>query len=406
MSTIPTAGNSVENGFPLNTWNSRSSLQSPTHAKTSSAKTSRVAFGERLASLDAAKGIAALLIVMHHATFYGRPADLAMEVAPSVVNFFYVEARLVVQLFLVLGGFGLAWTHSSGYITWSKSFQDFAKRYLRLLIPFATVLGFLLVVTRLIGAMEPGNPIVESISLPQFLSHLFFLQGLLGYENLTAGAWYLCIDIQFAATFLLIGAIVSQIHRKWSSTASSANDMAIVLSLLGIVSAWYWNRFSSLDNSVFYFFTPFVLGALIAWERKNNISPAMLLCYAIAIMSALAVEYRARLVVALVCGGLLWSALKYGSKLSVPVAFVWLGRISYSLFVSHYLVLILTMAALDAWMADSPYRALAVLLASISTSLMVASCLYYCVELPFQTWLKRATRSLLDQQLDAALANR
>lgn len=390
MSTIPTAGNSVENGIPQYSWNSRLSRQSPVP---SLALETKAAFGDRLAVLDAFKGIAALFILVHHATFYGRPADLAMEIAPGVVDFFYVEARMVVQLFLVLGGFGLAWTHSSGCISWSNAFQDFAKRYLRLLIPFAIVLGSLLVVARLFGAMEPGNPIVESISLPQFLSHMFFLQGILEYENLTAGAWYLCIDIQFAATFFLIGAIVHQLNQYLRNSASSARHMAIALSMLGILSAWYWNRFSSFDNSVVYFFYPFVLGALVAWERKKSISTVILLSYAIAITFALAVEYRPRLVVTLVCGGLLWCAIKYGSKLCVPATLVWLGKISYSLFVSHYLVITVTMAALDGWMADSPQRAITVLLTSLVMSVVVASCLYYCVELPFHTWLKSAIRS-------------
>jgi peptidoglycan/LPS O-acetylase OafA/YrhL len=177
---------------------------------------------------------------------------------------------------------------------------------------------------------------------------------------------------------------------RWKGSLSQ--DMAFVLSVLGAASAWYWNRFSSLDHTVIYFFAPFVLGAMIAWERRNQVSKVMLVGYSLAVACSLLIDYRPRLVVALFCGAAIWSLIRYGIRLRSPAALVWLGKISYSLFVSHYLVLSLTMEALDGWMADSPFRAVLVMLTSFVASLIAAACLYYRLELPLQKWLKGASK--------------
>ena len=59
----------------------------------------------RLLPLDLLKGLAALLIVAHHALLYGPLADAAAAEAPALAGWLQQYGRYAVQIFLVAGGF-------------------------------------------------------------------------------------------------------------------------------------------------------------------------------------------------------------------------------------------------------------------------------------------------------------
>ena len=58
----------------------------------------------RLAFIDALKAIASQLIVLHHLAFYGPMSDVANELAPALFSWLSQDARIAVQVFLVIGG--------------------------------------------------------------------------------------------------------------------------------------------------------------------------------------------------------------------------------------------------------------------------------------------------------------
>ena len=62
----------------------------------------------RLPLIDAVKGVAALLIVLHHLAFYGPLSDVAYPLAPALLGWLSEYARMAVQAFLVIAGFGAA----------------------------------------------------------------------------------------------------------------------------------------------------------------------------------------------------------------------------------------------------------------------------------------------------------
>ena len=85
----------------------------------------------RLSILDATKGLAACVIVAHHLTYYGRAADVAMEIVPGLIRFLYSDARMIVQLFMVLGGFGVAGCAARKQVSWGwiGGFRSALHRY-------------------------------------------------------------------------------------------------------------------------------------------------------------------------------------------------------------------------------------------------------------------------------------
>lgn len=358
----------------------------------------------RFETLDAARGIAACLIVAHHLAVYGRASDVAMGIAPSSMIFLYDHARLVVQLFLVLGGFAIAWSTFDRALglrqegDWSTIGRDFANRYLRLVIPYGAMLVFLLVVATGFGAGVSDPPLIESISWLQLVAHLFFLQDLLGCSNLSAGTWYLCIDIQYAAFYFLLLGTVGWLrrNRNWDSK-QVANAVASVLIPLGILSAWLWNRNPDNDATLFYFMGPMILGSLIAWERKGLISSWTLGLYALGIASSLWFDFRPRFMVGLASGLFLWLNVHYLSHVSMPRFWKWLGKISYSLFLIHYTVNWLVMTTLDDWMGDNPVRGLMVMVTCFVSSVIAGSILHYAIEQPALGWIKRRSSRVQPQ---------
>ena len=55
--------------------------------------------------IDALKVLASQLIVLHHIVWYTPMAQTVVPAWPAVANFLADEARYVVQIFLVIGGF-------------------------------------------------------------------------------------------------------------------------------------------------------------------------------------------------------------------------------------------------------------------------------------------------------------
>ena len=99
--------------------------------------------GERLMLIDAFKAVASQLIVLHHLAFYGPMSDWTHRIAPGLVAWFSQDARMAVQVFLVIAGFLAARNlapdgvlrpaPAPGRLLW--------QRYVRVALPYLAALG-------------------------------------------------------------------------------------------------------------------------------------------------------------------------------------------------------------------------------------------------------------------------
>jgi peptidoglycan/LPS O-acetylase OafA/YrhL len=303
------------------------------------------------------------------------------------MEFLYEYARMAVQTFLVFGGFSLAWMLGDRPLSWTQASQAFAWRYLRLVIPYAAAIALLLLAASLTTTPTGEPPLIDSFSWAQAAAHVFFLQDVLDYGNFSAGTWYLCIDLQFAFLFLALAAIAQSLSRRYLQTDATPNFLCLFLAPLGVCSAWLWNRAPGGDIYVFYFLAPMILGVFVAWFLRGNISLAVLLAYAGLVAASLALDFRPRLALALVAGGALLVLVPSAAVESVCRHAAPLGRISYSLFLIHYLINWLVLAAFAPLLHGEPVRAIIALVAAFVASLIAALALYYGVERPALSWL-------------------
>jgi peptidoglycan/LPS O-acetylase OafA/YrhL len=339
--------------------------------------------------VDAMRGLSALFIVWHHLTLYAPQSDLADRVAPDLMFFLYNRALYAVQIFFVIGGFSMALTQSRSFLSPIAAGQRFFHRYLRLAIPYVAMLAVFLSVCGVSAAMGVHLGLLDRFSWSQLVAHLFFLQDLTGHGSFSAGTWYLCITIQFVALYYLV---LSACYMSFGAgTERVPATMSAVLCPLGIAAAWVWNRDTRLEVTVFYFLTPLVLGALIAWTVERRLRTWVCVAFCVAVASSLVVHFRPQLMVALGGGILLWIGLARFPNWRNPSWLRWLSEISYSLFLVHYGVNGVVLVVLDRWARTGPHAAYLSMLIAFGCSLLVAQAFYVRVELPVLNWLK--TRS-------------
>ena len=155
----------------------------------------------RFAFIDGLKVVAIQFILFHHLAAYGPLSADVQQVAPDLISWLYDYGRMAVQVFLVAGGYLAARALSpSGAPFAAPLLVTICNRYLRLALPYIVSLLLAVLVATLARLwMDDEDFVAAAPSLAQGLAHVFLLQGILGYESLNAGVWYVAIDLQLFA---------------------------------------------------------------------------------------------------------------------------------------------------------------------------------------------------------------
>lgn len=156
--------------------------------------------GSQLDIVVALRALAALIIVWHHFALYEPLANWASPLLGSVLHWLETHARAT-QVFFVLGGFVLARSLAERSWNLRQLSLMLSRRCCRLGLPYLAVIALVIPVYAFARGWVPDSVIGSSISWPQLLAHLFFLQDILGYEALSAGLWFVCINIQLCVLF-------------------------------------------------------------------------------------------------------------------------------------------------------------------------------------------------------------
>jgi peptidoglycan/LPS O-acetylase OafA/YrhL len=339
----------------------------------------------RLPLIDSLKGVAALLIVLHHLAFYGPLSDVAYPLAPGALEWLYEYARMAVQAFLVIAGFGtaqrLARLPSVGF---RELFGELATRYRRVGLPYLAALVLAIACNELARTWMQHPSISGPPTVPQVLAHATFLTHILGFEPLTAGVWYLAIDFQLLAVSLVLLAVSQRLSpRPASASAGNVPRLFVVLCAgLAVWSLFWLNRLSHLDNWAVYFFATYFLGMLVGWALHGTVSRWSVLASLAVVALAMAHEFRPRLVVAAgVTLLLLWGTREeVQRKWPENRLMSGLGRISYSLFLVHFPVCLVVNAWGSRHLSSSPHHALFGMLIALVLSIAVAIVFHWAVE--------------------------
>ncbi len=160
----------------------------------------------QLVLINLLKAGSAQLIVLHHLAFYGPMSDHARTIMPSLIDWLYDYARIAVQVFLVIGGFLAAKSLSpQGLPGIANPLQTIWRRYIKLAPSFIVAMLLAIVASAVASLWMTDDSISPMPTIGQLFAHVLLLHGVLGYESLSAGAWYVAIDFQlYALTTLLL----------------------------------------------------------------------------------------------------------------------------------------------------------------------------------------------------------
>jgi peptidoglycan/LPS O-acetylase OafA/YrhL len=311
----------------------------------------------RLAFIDALKGVASQLVVLHHLAFYGPMSDVARDLAPALLAWLSQDARIAVQIFLVIGGFLAAKALApAGQLLTATPLSMLKKRYFKLVIPYVAAVLLCLVCAAIARRLIDHDSIPEAPTLLQMLAHIALLQSLLDFDSLSAGVWYIAIDFQlFALTLGLL----------WLARSSGKRRNAVpvigflLVASVALASLFHFNRNAGWDSWAIYFFGSYGLGALTYWASSKEPTEHQtdwLLLIAGAVCLALIVDFRSRIALALVTALALGLSRRWGFLENRPKSslLAYLGKISYSVFLVHFPVIIVVNAVFTRISPDSP----------------------------------------------------
>ncbi len=339
--------------------------------------------------VDFLKVFAALLIILHHLSSYGQIAQDARTVLPVIMTWLFEYGRYAVQIFLVMAGY-LAAQSLSRYANVKFSAQRLLKailnRYLRLFAPYIAALIFTIACAYIARFWVSDEFVGESETLSQFLAHLFFIQGILGLDSISAGAWYIAIDWQLYSVLAIL-------------LISFPRYQAViwVISVLAVSSLLFFNRSGLYEAYFIYFIGSYGLGVL-AYLAKGFDNPSvnrlaklalLLIGLIITISSFQQIWLRNFLAWFIAITLLYWGNKAYPSKeegsQSLLNAIAWGSQRSYCAFLIHFALILLANTlyiATGMHAHESGALAIVLMFGVVACSVIAANYLYRWIELP------------------------
>lgn len=356
--------------------------------------------GQKLDWIQALRGIAALMVVFVHSRFIleGDPAGKA------VADHVLMPMAMGVDLFFLISGFLMVLTTESFDGSKTYAWQFLAKRIARVWPVY--VIASLIVIPLEHHGLHGFH---DAALWRSMLEGIFFIPhdpvaSPMYFNMLVDVSWTLCFEFYFYLVFtasMLFGRyrylammswfaltlIVSPIMRGshdiyafsqppvlWSRYANLAVNPIIWDFILGMVAAWvYKSRFYIRRPMVIYSLMALIIGAMAIrwtpWGLSNFHGPA---------------GWGAPLAVFFL-GVVLLSKI---GPIRVPAWSIWLGTISYSLYLTHLYAFGLTqrLIAHVSIPADSLLPALFVIRPIVAVAM--AGLIYRFVENPTSTWMR------------------
>lgn len=316
----------------------------------------------RLAGLDELRGLAALLVLIMH---------LIQAVATD--SFGQVIGAGGVSGFFLLTGFLMPYLLVEKYQTYKNSSQLFmTKRLIRLTPPYLVAASIVASYQVVRGHISAG----EQLEFGTIFCHLSYSCGLLKMRWYGEIFWTLAIEFQyyiFAATVMMAIGILSKSNR-----ILVVAGIAVVLVVLQIVLQSSALEQETLKDWMPNYAVRFAIG-LACYGLYKNLRPFLL-------WPAL---------VGLIC--LDWQHMVHGVTISLfslcliiqtenrNAAFKWLGKVSYSLYLTHGLFGVVAAKAVILFIKFPGAEVLAIFF-GIAVSLIVAQMFWRLVEKPSQQW--------------------
>lgn len=336
----------------------------------------------RNSTIDILKAFASQVIVMHHLLLYTPMSPTLQAEWPALLGFIADEGRYVVQIFLVIGGY-LACQSLFSMLQQDRLVAPWRlvkKRYVRLAKPFWVAIAVAVILSWLAGKVAVHDEVSDLPGLMQLLAHVFLLHDVVGVEALSAGVWYVAIDLQLFAVMVLMAWLSQRLGK--TSWIQPEYALLLLAGAMAVSSLWWWNLHAGHDEWAWYFFGSYGLGVIAYWAQRDGKVGIGSVLIAGLLSMALWIEWRERLLLT----GLTALLLLNSSRLEQLVATLargpirWLGDISYSVFLIHYGIAVLASSVVIALNLQGMLSNLLAFVVTWAISILAGWVLYRVVE--------------------------
>ncbi|UJF15995.1 acyltransferase [Jeotgalibaca sp. MA1X17-3] len=324
---------------------------------------------KRIASFDGMRGLAALFVMFFHVLTWTEVGFLAnyeltfknpfwkiMTITPLKILWGGNEA---VILFYIIGGFVIAKPYIEGRTL--NFFAFFKKRFMRLVLPYWTILILTLLCIFLLGTLKNGVVLSSSFdvkwtSLPQFRETVnLFLMGDRNLDVIAGAFWSIIQEWRISLLMPFVGVLLYRYPTWKVFTGTMVLNRVLALLLQAAPSLHRTN----------YYFIYFFLGAVLykhldefCFWFKNHRWLALLVPILIPfqwIMAGFGVTIARREALLLTGTGFVLLILaviesKKLTQLFESSPFLFLGQISFSLYLTHSTSIVLFTTVFGQWL--------------------------------------------------------
>lgn len=348
----------------------------------------------RFHSIDALRGLAAVLVLVFH-LFRNSPQTVVLDsVMPGPVVTLLDYSRNGVAIFFVISGFVIAYsTRALG--THLRDAGVFTlRRQLRLDPPYYVVIA-VVVAKGIVESQVPGL-VVTPVTLPQVLVNMVYLQDITGQPAILAVAWSLCLEVQFYLVVVLMTLVVGRLARSAEARHRVTRAMAFTMGVVSLALPLFQVSAGPWFIGLWWMFS---LGMALCWFMLGRLSRFGIVvvvvvtgmgCVAVDLVpGAISDPWHGQWAAWLTAVAILVLILTKRVAQPVPKVVLWLGAVSYSLYLVHLPVIDTVVAGLWKVTPHSVLMAVAGVVVGAAISLAAAALLRRWVEVPALSWSHR-----------------
>ena len=355
--------------------------------------------GQRFLWVDAIRGLACVAVIMRHLYHpaSGHPGLAALF--PAWLGWLHVVSAAGVYAFFVISGFVIAHSLRNNSLSNAAVVNFIVRRQVRLDPVYWVCIALFCISFLVLGE--------SARSFPNILINAFYLQSLLGKPSVIGPAWTLCIEIQFYLIF--IGLLIIGKKSKRINENNNLTIVTLVLLFATGIFALVVKHFIFKGALFIFYWHYFVVGALSYYAMQSLLSLRwyglflgiffVSLCFSpLAAIQDFGTGHSrsmAAMIVAFSTALSLYYAGTQGKMATwgnTPIL-QYLGRISYTLYLIHTLVIELLVHFVAPQPIESKLAALGFYILCVVVSIGFAHILHLLVEKPsmkFSSQLKMA----------------
>ena len=359
---------------------------------------------DQLPSLTSLRGVAALWVVIYH---YSVQCFPTLDITGT--TYFFHKGYLAVDMFFMLSGFVLTHVYHRKFLDdVAGNYRGFVVARIARIYPLHVLILLLFVATAVAAHWNGGHvnalekiPLWGSESVAAFFANIFLVQGLdAGQLSWNYPSW--SISVEFMA-YLLFPFVLPMIWR--ANTAAKWMLACLLLGALWLFATIAKDNFDQWDGPIVLMrcFPEFVLGSLLYCAFRgapkgigieHDATVFGLLLVTLALLHFGVADLLVTVLFALLILAAVRNTGRFAAWANVR-PLVWLGDISYSIYLIHSFVQFLGTKLLGRFgmhkaqlAALSPEKSLALMVPMLALCLIAAHLSYYAFEIRSRRYVR------------------